>query len=69
MDVVAEGVETVGQMAALQDMGCAFLQGWLFGRPMPLEDIRRLVADFDPAILDGHTPKMDARVHLVGRNG
>jgi diguanylate cyclase (GGDEF)-like protein/PAS domain S-box-containing protein len=69
MDVVAEGVETVGQMAALQDMGCTYLQGWLFGRPMPIEEIRLLVAGFDPAVLDGDLTDLDAGVHLVGRDG
>jgi diguanylate cyclase (GGDEF)-like protein/PAS domain S-box-containing protein len=69
MDVVAEGVETVGQMAALQGMGCALLQGWLFGRPMPLEGIRGLMAGFDPAVFDGASSEMDAGVHLVGRDG
>jgi EAL domain-containing protein (putative c-di-GMP-specific phosphodiesterase class I) len=69
MDVVAEGVETAGQMTALQAMGCTYLQGWLFGRPMPLEDIRVLVAGFDPAVLDDDPAEMDTGVHLVGRDG
>ncbi|CAA9243186.1 MAG: diguanylate cyclase/phosphodiesterase (GGDEF & EAL domains) with PAS/PAC sensor(s) [uncultured Blastococcus sp.] len=69
MDVVAEGVETVGQMAALQGMGCAYLQGWLFGRPMPLEELREVVAAFDPAVLDGVPTEMDEGVHQVGRDG
>jgi diguanylate cyclase (GGDEF)-like protein/PAS domain S-box-containing protein len=69
MDVVAEGVETVGQMGALRDMGCAYLQGWLFGHPMPLEEIRGLMGGFDPAVLDGGAAEMDAGVHLVGLDG
>ena len=34
MDVVAEGVETEEQLGYLQNLGCAFVQGMLFGQPM-----------------------------------
>ncbi|GGF97975.1 hypothetical protein GCM10007304_09910 [Rhodococcoides trifolii] len=34
---VAEGVETEQQMAVITEMGCTFAQGFLFGRPAPLD--------------------------------
>ena len=37
LDVVAEGVETEGQRQFLELMGCKAFQGYLFGRPAPLE--------------------------------
>jgi EAL domain-containing protein (putative c-di-GMP-specific phosphodiesterase class I) len=37
LEVVAEGVETEAQRAALQSMGQIKLQGYLLARPMPLE--------------------------------
>jgi EAL domain-containing protein (putative c-di-GMP-specific phosphodiesterase class I) len=52
LDVVAEGVETPGQLAALRLLGCRFLQGHLLGRPVPAEELRDLVDGFDPALLD-----------------
>jgi diguanylate cyclase (GGDEF)-like protein len=35
LQVVAEGVETEVERAALADMGCGLAQGYLFGRPVP----------------------------------
>jgi len=37
--LVAEGVEDQQQVIALQDLGCQFAQGYLFGKPMPPADI------------------------------
>jgi EAL domain-containing protein (putative c-di-GMP-specific phosphodiesterase class I)/CheY-like chemotaxis protein len=34
LEVVAEGVETDEQQAALQEIGCRYAQGYRFGRPM-----------------------------------
>jgi diguanylate cyclase (GGDEF)-like protein/PAS domain S-box-containing protein len=70
MNVVAEGVETAGQLTALQAMDCRFVQGWVFGRAMPLAELRLALEDFDPVVLDDvSTPEMDTRVHTVGQAG
>jgi len=34
VEVLAEGIETEGQLAVLRELGCALGQGWLFGRPV-----------------------------------
>jgi len=34
--VLAEGIETPGQLELLRDMGCAAVQGYFLGRPKPL---------------------------------
>jgi diguanylate cyclase (GGDEF)-like protein len=38
LSVIAEGVETEGQREFLRDNGCVTCQGFLFSRPVPLED-------------------------------
>jgi diguanylate cyclase (GGDEF)-like protein/PAS domain S-box-containing protein len=38
-DVVAEGIETEQQLRQLQEMGCAFGQGYLLARPMNPADV------------------------------
>jgi diguanylate cyclase (GGDEF)-like protein len=39
LTVVAEGVETEGQRAFLVENGCEVFQGYLFGRPVPVEQL------------------------------
>jgi diguanylate cyclase (GGDEF)-like protein len=48
MEVVAEGVETVGQAAALRRLGCDLAQGYLFGRPVPLSEFDQAVTATEP---------------------
>jgi PAS domain S-box-containing protein/diguanylate cyclase (GGDEF)-like protein len=44
LSVVAEGVETKGQLALLADLGCDLVQGWLFSRAVPAEEFARMLA-------------------------
>jgi diguanylate cyclase (GGDEF)-like protein/PAS domain S-box-containing protein len=48
LSVVAEGVEDEQQRAMLAALGCHSFQGYLYSRPVPLEDFERLV----PGIAD-----------------
>jgi diguanylate cyclase len=41
LQVVAEGVETQAQRAQLTGWGCDALQGFLFGRPQPIDEFER----------------------------
>jgi EAL domain-containing protein (putative c-di-GMP-specific phosphodiesterase class I) len=40
---VAEGIESIADQAALLEMGCDFGQGYLFARPLALQDFSTLV--------------------------
>jgi EAL domain-containing protein (putative c-di-GMP-specific phosphodiesterase class I) len=41
LKVLAEGVETEEQHEMLMDLGCHLFQGYLFGRPIPLDEFKR----------------------------
>ena len=43
LEVVAEGVETPEQAAALKAFGCEYAQGYLYARPLPPADIELLL--------------------------
>ncbi|MQA35952.1 putative bifunctional diguanylate cyclase/phosphodiesterase [Modestobacter roseus] len=47
LDIVAEGVETAEQEAAVRAMGCTFAQGWRHGHPVPFPGL--LAAQAAPA--------------------
>ncbi|HXG82467.1 MAG TPA: EAL domain-containing protein [Pyrinomonadaceae bacterium] len=45
LDVIAEGIETIHQLHQLRILGCEYGQGYLFSRPVPLEEAERLLED------------------------
>jgi EAL domain-containing protein (putative c-di-GMP-specific phosphodiesterase class I) len=47
--VIAEGVETEGQLALLQSMGCEAFQGYLFARPVAIDEFDGLLPGPLPA--------------------
>ncbi|MEZ4361841.1 MAG: EAL domain-containing protein [Kofleriaceae bacterium] len=54
LHVVAEGVETVAQAEFLEREGAEELQGFLFARPMPAEELDRLLAQGGARWSQGH---------------
>ena len=38
-DMVAEGVETPAQLACLGELGCQYAQGYVIGKPLPIDSI------------------------------
>lgn len=44
LEVVAEGVETEAQVEFLRRHGCYLMQGFLFSRPLPAQELSRLIA-------------------------
>ncbi|MBV8914880.1 MAG: EAL domain-containing protein, partial [Acetobacteraceae bacterium] len=60
MDVLAEGVETEGQLGILQLEGCDELQGYLFSKPRPVQDVPAVIARHAPGQAGGslHGPTL-----------
>jgi diguanylate cyclase (GGDEF)-like protein len=44
MDVLAEGVETAEQLGILESEGCGQMQGYLFNKPRPVQDVQGIIA-------------------------
>lgn len=42
-EIIAEGVEESEQLDILRNTGCDFIQGFLWGRPLPLEEAKQLL--------------------------
>ena len=43
--VVAEGVEQAEQLEDLKEIGCGYIQGFLWGKPMSPEDASKLMEE------------------------
>lgn len=65
--VVAEGVETSGQLRRLRELGCELGQGFFLGRPLPAADIGPLLSrrsgqptSREPVVLFAPAPRSEA---------
>lgn len=45
MQVVAEGVETARQDSILKQLNCDYIQGYLYSRPLPRTDFKKILTD------------------------
>jgi diguanylate cyclase (GGDEF)-like protein len=43
MKVLAEGVETIEQKIFLKERGCSLMQGYLFSKPLPINEVEKLL--------------------------
>lgn len=51
LTVIAEGVETEQQHQTLLELGCRHFQGYLFGRPMPIEEFADLMKNKSESVV------------------
>ncbi|MRX28057.1 EAL domain-containing protein [Kangiella sp. HZ709] len=60
--VVAEGVETIKQVQALEEMKCEEIQGFIYSRPLPAFEVEKLLIDkgatLSRALKEAHEDEM-----------
>jgi diguanylate cyclase (GGDEF)-like protein len=56
IQVIAEGVETAQQRDLLASVGCDYVQGFLYARPMPAPDFEAFMAAYTPVAAPGPAP-------------
>ena len=44
-EVISEGVEENDQLETLREIGCDYIQGYIWGKPLPMEDVEKLVSE------------------------
>jgi EAL domain-containing protein (putative c-di-GMP-specific phosphodiesterase class I) len=44
LKVISEGVESPDQLDVLKQIGCDYIQGFIWGRPLPAEEVEKLIA-------------------------
>ncbi len=52
IETLAEGVETVGEHSLLAQLGCAYVQGYGIGRPMPFEQTLTWIMEHNAKLQD-----------------
>jgi EAL domain-containing protein (putative c-di-GMP-specific phosphodiesterase class I) len=61
LDVIAEGVETEEQHRLLIEKGCAHFQGYLFSKPVPIDEFEALLQPQIEVDRRGHVPSRKSR--------
>ena len=62
--IIVEGVETKEQRNFLVDLGCRYIQGYYFYRPMPTDEYEKLIGDPDKIDTSGISFKANQQFRL-----
>ncbi|KAB2857128.1 MAG: EAL domain-containing protein, partial [Sphingopyxis terrae] len=63
METTAEGVETHDDLALIRGLGCSHVQGYIYGKPMTVEEVLALLADGNgKAVAQGYKSAREARM-------
>lgn len=63
LPIIVEGVETQEQINFLADLGCRYMQGYFFHRPMPVCDFEDMIRDESNIDLRGFEFKANEQIH------
>ena len=64
LPIIVEGVETQFQSDFLENLGCRYIQGYFFYRPMPINDFRNLIVDENMIDDRGFVAKLNEQVRI-----
>ena len=64
LPVIVEGVETAQQVSFLADLGCRYIQGYHFYKPMDVSDFERVISDENNIDTDGFAFKPNQQFHI-----
>ena len=64
LPIIVEGVETKFQCDFLENLGCRYIQGYYFYRPMPVEEFERLILNEDMIDDRGFVAKLNEQVRI-----
>ncbi|MBO7697896.1 MAG: EAL domain-containing protein, partial [Erysipelotrichaceae bacterium] len=64
MPIIVEGVEIPEQSEYLSDLGCQYMQGYNFYKPMPVDEFMNLISDPEKVDLHGFVLKANQQLHL-----
>lgn len=67
MQTTAEGAETHQELDLIHDLECTYIQGFIFGRPMPAQEALTLAAASAPVGAEGFAITRSARHRLIRR--
>src|SRR5262249_11839175 len=62
METTAEGVEVQDEIALIRELGCSHIQGYVYGKPIPAEDVVVQLAE-----ADGHARPLGVRISRAPR--
>ncbi|MBO9574444.1 MAG: EAL domain-containing protein [Sphingobium sp.] len=66
METTAEGAETLDELDLIRSLGCSHVQGFVYGRPMPLDATFGLLAEHDGhAVAKGHKSSREPRMTML----
>ena len=63
--VIMEGVETSRQVDFLKSIGCSYVQGYYYAKPMPVSDYEALISRSDAVPVRSRSENHDAMFHTI----
>lgn len=63
--VIMEGVETLQQVDFLKSIGCGYVQGYFYARPMPVSDYEALIRGVDQTPSQSLSVNHDELIHTI----